>query len=152
MRRESKYKIHNPAGCVHDWRELQPATETADLRRRPRSFSRAIARVRSLIHVTTLLLSAAPRGIDFGCPVGGCIYDADGKNYPADARFPFPGFKEYSLVLRLGTQVEQGGTDVRFTTTSSASLEICLNDDDIARTRRGGGGYEIHIQVDQLGP
>ena len=108
--------------------------------------------VRSLIHVTTLLLSAAPRGIDFGCPVGGCIYDADGKNYPADSRFPFPGFKEYSLVLRLGTQVEQGGTDVRFTTTSSASLEICLNDDDIARTRRGGGGYEIHIQVDQLGP
>ena len=80
------------------------------------------------------------------------VYNADGKNYPADSRFPFPGFKEYSLVLRLGTQVEQGGTDVRFTTTSSASLEICLNDDDIARTRRGGGGYEVHIQVDQLGP
>jgi len=104
----------------------------------------------SLVHITTL---PTERGdlINFGCPFDGCRYNADGKpGSVAAAPFPFPGLREYSMVLRVGTQLVQGGTDVRFTPTQSQSLEICLNDDNL--TRNHTGGYELHITVDQLGP
>jgi hypothetical protein len=60
-----------------------------------------------------------------------------------------PGLREFSLVLRIGTQGVQGGTDVRFTTTERGPLEICVNDGVLSDTR---GGWEIHIDPEQLGP
>lgn len=106
--------------------------------------------MRTLVHLTTSPLTTGNDLIDFGCPFQGCRYNADGKvGSVAAAPFPFPGLKEYSLVLRVGNEVFQGGTDVRFTTTRSGALEFCLND---ALTRNYGGGYVIRVEVDQLGP
>jgi len=104
----------------------------------------------TLVHITTIPATGFPFGIDFGCPFQGCRYDADGKpGSVAAAPFPFPGLREYSLVLRVGTQVVQGGTDVRFTTTKAGSLEICINDNKLSDN---SGGYQIDIGVDQLEP
>jgi hypothetical protein len=104
-----------------------------------------------LVHVQTF--PAEPpheRGINFGC--AGCVYDADGRpGSVADPTFPFPGLREYSLVLRIGSKSFQGGTNVQFTTTTSGPLELCLNDrdNDVTNNR---DGYIIQISVDQLGP
>jgi hypothetical protein len=104
-----------------------------------------------LVHIQTFPLEPPnERGINFGC--SGCVYDADGRlGSVADPTFPFPGLREYSLVLRVGSQVVQGGTDVQFTTTTSGSLAFCLNDHDNDVTNNFGG-YIIQISVDQLGP
>lgn len=101
--------------------------------------------VRSLVHVTT---DSSPL-ISFGC-LGGCSYGADGRpGSSAGNSFPFPGLREYSLVLRVGSQVVQGGSDVRFTTTGTGRLEVCQNDDRISDNN---GGWGINIAVDMLGP
>jgi len=110
---------------------------------------------RMLVHVRTF--PAEPpneRGINFGCVAAGCVYDADGKpGTSAIAPFPFLGMREYSLVLRIGSQVVQGGTNVQFTTasTSTGPLLFCLNDrdNDVTNYLRG---YIIEISVKQLGP
>jgi hypothetical protein len=106
---------------------------------------------RMLVHLrVTPLLPPWERGIHFTCP--GCIFGADGKpGSVADMRFPFPSLREFSLVLRIGSQVEQGGTNVQFVTKESGPLEFCLNDGDNDVTNNRGG-YEIAISVDQLGP
>ena len=105
-------------------------------------------RARELVRITTT--PASPAGIDFGCPFQGCRYDADGKpGSVADSTYPFPGLKEYSLVLRVGSQVVQGGTNMSFLATQSGTLDICLNDKDMTNNT---GGYTIEIRVDQLGP
>lgn len=95
-------------------------------------------------------------GINFGCPFNGCIYDADGRpGSVADSSFPFPGLREYSLVLRVDEtfgvreQVVQGGTNVSFTSTVDGQLKVCLNDHDMTNN---SGGYQIDIRLDQLGP
>jgi hypothetical protein len=54
-----------------------------------------------------------------------------------------------SLVLRVGTQVVQGGTNMSFTTDQAAPLELCLNEID---PMEGNGGYVVRIATDQLGP
>jgi hypothetical protein len=83
-------------------------------------------------------------------PGRGCRYDADGKpGSVATAPFPFPGLREFSLVLRLDTQVVQGGTNVQFTTTREANLEFCVNDNNLSDNK---GGYQINVSVNQLGP
>lgn len=134
----------------------QPATATCN--RVP--FTSAQLVKNTLVHITTSPVSGAfSFGIDFGCHprgdcgcvagTGPCRFDADGKpGSVAASPFPFPGLLEYSLVLRVGNQVVQGGKDVRFTTTEQGQLEICLNDDAFTDNR---GGYEIHISADQLG-
>lgn len=101
----------------------------------------------TLVHITTAPVSGPYSfGIDFG---GGHRYDADGNpGSVAASPFPFPGLREYSLVLRVGNQVVQGGKDVRFTTTEEGQLEICLNDN---KTTDNKGGYTINISADQLG-
>ena len=106
---------------------------------------------RTNVHITTTPVTGYYAfGIDFGCPFQGCRYDADGRpGSVAAAPFPFPGLREYSLVLRVGTQVVQGGTNVSFTTTQKGVLEICINDDSPSNNK---GGYQINISVDQLGP
>lgn len=103
----------------------------------------------SLVHITTIPVALAPNGINFGCPFDACTYDADGRpGSAADSSFPFAGLKEYSLVLRVSSQVVQGGTNMQFTTTDTGLLEICLNDPDMSNNN---GGYEIDISIDQLG-
>jgi hypothetical protein len=100
---------------------------------------------RTLVHVTA---DASPL-INFGCQPTGCSYDANGSAAPAGSNFPFPGLLAYSLVLRVGSQVVQGGRDVRFTTTAAGPLEVCMNDD---RVTDNVGGWGINIAVDMLGP
>ena len=106
-----------------------------------------------LVHIQTF--PAEPpneRGINFGCFAAGCVYDADGKpGSVAGSTFPFPGLREYSLVLKVGSQVVQGGSNVQFTTATSGPLTFCLNDGDNDVTNNLGG-YIIDISVDQLGP
>lgn len=85
--------------------------------------------------------------INFGCFLGGCIHDADGEpNSSAPAGFAFPGLRKYSLVLRVGTQVVQGGTDMSFVTNTGGLLEVCVNDDQLADNT---GGWGIGIDVDE---
>jgi hypothetical protein len=106
---------------------------------------------RMLVHASAVLVGGG-RGIDFGCFAGGCVGDADGRPGPvADSRYPFPGFREYSVVYRIGSQLVQGGTNVQFTTTASGALEFCLNDGDL-RLDNNKGGFEVTLSVDQLGP
>lgn len=106
---------------------------------------------RNLIQVITIPLAGEySYGIDFGCPAGGCRYNANGKpGSSASSRFPFPGLREFSLVIRVGTEIFQGGTNVKFTSTTAAPLELCINDDNLTDNH---GGYDIDIEVDQLGP
>ena len=87
--------------------------------------------------------------INFGCSFNGCIYDADGRNpSSAIAPFPFPGLREYSMVMRVGTQVVQGGTDVTFTTNQAGPLEVCVNDDSLSNNT---GAWGLLIEVDESG-
>jgi hypothetical protein len=104
-----------------------------------------------LVKIKTSPASSFPAGVNFGCPLNSCIYDADGRpGSVADSSFPFPGLKEFSLVLRVGTQVWQGGTNTSFLSNGNAgSLEICLND---STPNDNGGGYRVDITIDQLGP
>jgi len=79
-------------------------------------------------------------------------YDAEGIAVLATSSgtfFPFPGMRQFSLVLRVGTQVVQGGTNMSFTTTQTGPLEFCVNEPN---PRKGVGGYEIHIRADEMGP
>jgi hypothetical protein len=86
--------------------------------------------------------------VDFRCPAKGCVYDPDGKpSSSASTRFPFPGLREFSLILMVGNQVQQGGTNASaFVTNQPGGLSICLNDDN---TRDNIGGWEIHLSVDE---
>src|SRR5256885_5775159 len=53
----------------------------------------------SLVHI----VSPGSPVVNFGCPFGGCVYDADGKaGSTAAAPFPFPGDPAFSLPLRGG--------------------------------------------------
>jgi hypothetical protein len=100
----------------------------------------------SLVHIT----SPPTQEVNFGCSFNGCIYDADGKpGSSAAAPFPFPGFREFSLVLRVGTQLFQGGKNAQFTVPVGGSLELCQN--PINSAANITGGWEVDIDVDELG-
>jgi hypothetical protein len=99
----------------------------------------------SLVHIT----SPPSQVVNFSCQFNGCIYDADGRpGSAASASFPFPGLREYSLVLRVGTQVFQGGKSVQFTVPTGGTLELCQNTD---KPETSTGGWEVDIKVDELG-
>jgi hypothetical protein len=100
-------------------------------------------RVGQSVHITTNPNPADV--IDFGCAFGGCTHDADGEaNSSAGSGFPFPGLRKYSLILRIGTQVEQGGTNVTFQVHQAGPLELCVNDDSISDN---SGGWGVFIDV-----
>lgn len=103
---------------------------------------------RTLVKITTVPPGTRCPGIRY--PDGHC-YDAEGVAVLSVAGdpFPFPGMRMNSLVLRVGTQVVQGGTNMNFVTNQEGGLETCLNELD---PMAGNGGYEIHIRADQLGP
>jgi hypothetical protein len=99
----------------------------------------------STVHITTNPDPAVR--INFGCFLGGCVYDANGEpNSVAPADYPFPGLHKYSLVIRIGTQVVQGGTDVFFTATQSGPLEVCVNDNVLSDNT---GAWGIFIDVNK---
>jgi hypothetical protein len=103
-------------------------------------------RTNTIVHIET---NPDPNvRINFGCAFNGCIHDADGRNSLAAAPFPFPGLREFSLVLKVGTQVVQGGTNVTFTTRRAGPLEICVNDSDLFNNT---GGWGLNIEVDESG-
>ncbi len=61
----------------------------------------------------------------------------------------FPGFREFSLILRLTPQVVQGGTGTAtFTAGQAGTLELCQNDGDLSDNK---GGWQIEISGDELG-
>lgn len=99
---------------------------------------------KSIVHITAV----DPPRIDFGCLFGGCIYNANGENASAPLNFPVPGKNKYSLVIRIGGQVIQGGTDVTFTSAWNGTLEFCVNDDNRSDN---SGGWRIEIEVDESG-
>jgi len=99
--------------------------------------------VNATIHITTNPDPAIK--INFGCFLGGCVYDANGEpNSVAPAGYPFPGLRKYSLVIRIGTQVVQGGTDVFFTATQGGPMEVCVND-DVLHDNSGAWGVFIDV-------
>ena len=93
---------------------------------------------------TKVKITTGPTVINFGCPLNSCIHDADGK--PNSIGFVFPQMRAFSLVLRVGTQVVQGGTNMSFTTNQSGPLELCVNDHDLANN---GGAWGVFITVDE---
>ena len=62
--------------------------------------------------------------------------------------FPFPGLKAHSLVIRIGTQVEQGGKGRSFVANQTGPLEFCINDDVMGDNN---GGWGIALTVDETG-
>ena len=100
-------------------------------------------RVGQGIHLTTNADPAVK--IDFGCTFGGCVYDADGEaNSVAPSDFPFPGLRKYSLVLRIGTQVAQAGTEAFINVKQAGPLEVCVNDSNLPDN---SGGWGLFIDV-----
>jgi len=95
------------------------------------------------IHLWTNPNAAAT--IDFGCAFGGCVHDADGApGSVAGSDFPFPGLRKYSLVIRIGTQVAQGGTESFVSVNQSAPMEVCVNDGKLSDNT---GGWGLFIDV-----
>ena len=86
--------------------------------------------------------------INFGCLFNNCVFDADGINSMATSGYPFPGLRPLSLVLRVGTEVFQGGTDRMFTTHQTGRLEVCVNDDNLSDNT---GAWGLFIEVDESG-
>jgi hypothetical protein len=99
---------------------------------------------------TTVHITANPdpfARIDFGCLLGGCVYDAAGEpNSVAPSGYPFPGLRKYSLVVRIGTQVEQGGMDFFFHVNQAGPMEVCVNDDKISDN---SGAWGLNIDVNE---
>jgi hypothetical protein len=96
---------------------------------------------------TEVKVTTAAPTVNFGCPFNGCIFDADGKpNSTAGGTFPFLGLREFSLVLRIGTQVAQGGNNTSFTANQSGPLELCMNDDNLADNT---GGWTVNVTADE---
>jgi hypothetical protein len=78
---------------------------------------------------------------------GGVHYDPDGKpGSVAPASFFFPGYKEYSLIVTVGPEVHQGGTNTTFNVTQGGDVGLCDNDDDPSDN---GGGWQVTIFVDE---
>lgn len=85
--------------------------------------------------------------INFGCALGGCIYGADGEQGSmAPSTFPFKDFAKYSLILKVGSQIVQGGSRVAFTTNQAGPLEVCVNDDVLSDNT---GAWGITFAVDE---
>ena len=106
------------------------------------SLSKPPLRMGTIVHITT-----KPNVlINFGC-VFGCVYDADGMT-GTDPSTPFPTLRALSMVIRVGTQIVQGGTNVTFTTNQAGPLEICVNDGKLSDN---SGAWGITIDVDETG-
>jgi hypothetical protein len=74
-------------------------------------------------------------------------YDPDGQpGSSAPPSFPFPGFRAYSLIVSVGSEIHQGGTNTTFTTVHGGDLLLCVNDDYLWDNQ---GGWQVNIFVDE---
>lgn len=77
----------------------------------------------------------------------GVHYGPDGKpGTPAPPSFSFPGFRAYSLIVKVGNETFQGGTNTTFNVTQGGELLLCQNDDEWRDNR---GGWQVNIFVDE---
>ena len=87
--------------------------------------------------------------IDFGC-IGGCSNGPMGvRDTVAGPDYPFPGLRERSLVIRVGTQAVQGdqfSPNFSFTATETGPLEFCVNDFPLTDNT---GSWGIGLSVDE---
>ena len=60
--------------------------------------------------------------------------------------FPFAGFREYSLLMKLGNQFGQGGIFGSFVPNQAGQLELCMNDDNLADN---SGAWGVDVRVDE---
>ncbi len=105
-----------------------------------------VLRRNTIVHITSPVNDPVRRK-DFCRPImGRCPYDANGSNATGGPGFPFSWAKRYSLVLQVGSQAVQGGTDITFVTNGSGRLEVCTNDDDLSDN---GGAWFVEIYVDE---
>jgi hypothetical protein len=101
---------------------------------------------------TSVNIDSPAEAVDNSIPtisfcIGGCRHDAAGiPNSVSSSNSPFPGLRELSLVLRVGSQVVQGGIRTNFRTTQSGPLEICVNDGILWDNT---GAWRMFIQVDE---
>ncbi|MBI5181214.1 MAG: hypothetical protein HZA05_07395 [Nitrospirae bacterium] len=102
-------------------------------------------RPNTLVNITG---NSGPRlRINFNCIF--CSFNPDGEpGSRAPNNFPFPGLRKYSLVLRVGTQLEQGGMNESFITRQSGPLEVCFNTDSLPLLDNTGA-WSILIVVDE---
>ena len=61
-------------------------------------------------------------------------------------KLPFPGLRAYSLVVAVGNQDEQAGTDATFVATQGGTVFVCVNDDLLYDNT---GGWQVTIAVDE---
>ena len=78
--------------------------------------------------------------------VGDVIVDTNGENIPAPPDYPFPGLHKNSFIIRLGTQVVQGGSDFTFTAGSNGDMEFCVNDKQV---NDNSGAWGLNIEVSE---
>jgi hypothetical protein len=135
-----------------------PAVAELGWVRNPRGDTRSCVNFpgRPFLNPNSIVKITAPSmpQVNFGCGNNGCIYGPDGKSGSSAASpFEFPGFREYSLVLREGGasgRLFQGGTSAQFTSVTGGELEFCQNNDRPQNNITGG--WQIGVRVDELGP
>lgn len=106
---------------------------------------------RTLVKITTEPTAGRCGGI-FYTGFNPHCYDAEGGDASAITpvpTVPFPTMRAFSLVLSVGTQMVQGGTNMSFITNQAGPLTFCVNEPD---PKAGNGGYVIRVSTDQLGP
>jgi hypothetical protein len=65
----------------------------------------------------------------------------------AGANFPFPGLRQYALVMKLGTQPPgQGGALGSLVTNQAGQLELCINDENLADNN---GAWGVDVRIDE---
>ena len=123
-----------------------------------------ILRKNTVVVISDFTLRSGPESeqirIEFGCN-GACRYSAFGLQTPAPSPepgftgYPFPGLRELSLVVRVGTipyqaantPNGQGGiSNFTFTTTEPGLLEICVNDYKLDDNQ---GEWGIGVTIDE---
>lgn len=78
--------------------------------------------------------------VDFGGAVfgiGAPILGPDGDNEITPIEYPDQTLKKNSLIVKIGNKFYQGGTDKRFTSTTSGEIILRANDLDTSDNSRG---------------
>jgi hypothetical protein len=74
-------------------------------------------------------------------------YGPDGQpGSSAPQGFSFPGYRAYSLIVRIGNEIHQAGTNATFTTVHGGDVSLCDNDDNPSDNL---GGWQVNIFVDE---
>jgi hypothetical protein len=144
---KTKVRVENPSVTPHQGETFGygASTSTCSITAPPFHALRKNTRV-TIDSPMALATNPVPIPVIDFCAFG-CSYDADGiPNSKATSPLPFPGKRQLSLVFRIGTETEQGGTHETFVTTQAGPLELCVNDHDLWDNN---GAWRIFIQVDE---